>query len=76
MKLKPGTRLALEIEPHGRKFKLTPRLRVASASRDMGPAKICDTIADCYVEIEKWAQEQLAREGLRATEAMPKTVIR
>ena len=76
MKLKPGTRLTLEIEPYGRKFKLTPRLRVASASRDMGDPKICDTIADCYVEIEKWAQEQLAREGLRVTEAMPKTVIR
>ena len=67
MKLKPGSRLAIEIEPHGRKLRITPRVRVASASRDMGEPKICDSWAEAYIEIEKWAQEQLAREGLKET---------
>lgn len=71
MKLKPGSRLALEIEPHGRGVKVTPRLRVGNSGvKDMGASKKCDTYFDALVEIEKWAQEEQAREGLRVTEGL------
>lgn len=71
MNLKPGSRLAPEIEPHGRKFKVTLRLRVGNQGvKDMGASKVVDTYFAALTEIEKWAQEEQAREGLRVTEGL------
>jgi hypothetical protein len=69
MNLRPGSRFALEVEPHGRRLKVTPRIRVGkSAVRDMGKPIVGDGWADIWIEIERLAQDELAKIGLAETE--------
>ena len=66
MKIAPGSRIAIEIEPleHGR-CRVVQRLRVGhTGAKDMGAPKICSSEADAWAAIELLAQEQLARIGL------------
>jgi hypothetical protein len=66
MKLQPGTRRTIEVEPaEGGRLKLTYRLRVGnSGSRDESPSRIFAGWPEVYAAIEIWAQEELARAGL------------
>jgi hypothetical protein len=66
MKLQPGTRRTIELEPvEGGRLKLTHRLRVGnSGSRDLSPPKIVANELEAFATIEIWAQEELARAGL------------
>lgn len=71
MKLQPGSRVAIEIEQAGRDCVVTPRLRVGQQGvKQLGAPKRCETYFDALVEIERWAQEEQAREGLRVTEGL------
>ncbi len=65
MKLAAGSRMAIEVEPVGKRLRVSLRQRVGhSGFKDIAPPKDVDDWASVWAAIELLAQEQLARLGL------------
>lgn len=64
LKLRPWTKLALEIAQDEHGFILQPVIRVGDRGKPNGKARRCKNEEQLWIEIERLAQDRLARLGL------------
>ena len=67
--LKPGTRFAIEVENVDGRLRVVPCVRIGNTGvRNLAPPKTHQTDEQVLVEIEMWAQNELAQLGRERTE--------